>query len=472
MRLMTRPMTRPAMPPVASGCILALLAVLCLAVPTRAGQAEDLALRTTPVVRAVQAVAPAVVNITTARVVERQINPLGDLFGRQFGNNPFFRDFFGPTGTRRFTRQSLGSGVIIDGRQGLVLTNSHVIAGATTISAKLLDGREFEADLVGSDPDFDLAVLRLKDAPGDGHELPEAAMGDSDAIMIGESVLAIGNPFGFSHTVTTGVVSAVRRTVRTEQGVYTDFLQTDAAINPGNSGGPLLNILGQLVGVNTAIQAQAEGIGFAIPVNKAKRVLSELLDQGFVSHVWLGLWGQDVDQAMAGYFGLKNAIGMLVTEVTQGSSGERAGIRPGDVVLSLEGYAVQDKTHYLQLLRNFTKGRPLVLEILRQGERLDISARADAFPDAQAQDMAWRRWGFSLRRDPAVGGGLVVTGVLASGPAQRLGLQPGDLIMKVGGVRLDAAPDFEAAFARYRMHNNVLLTVGRDGRVHHVKLRL
>ena len=459
---MTRPMIRGA----AWAALLA--AILCLAVPAFAGQAEDLALRTTPVVRAVQSVAPAVVNITTARVVERQINPLGDLFSRQFGNNPFFRDFFGPGGTRRFTQQSLGSGVIIDGRQGLVLTNSHVIAGATTISAKLLDGREFEADLVGSDPDFDLAVLRLKDA----HDLPQAAMGDSDSIMIGESVLAIGNPFGFSHTVTTGVVSAVRRTVRTEQGVYTDFLQTDTAINPGNSGGPLLNILGQLIGVNTAIQAQAEGIGFAIPVNKAKRVLAELLDQGFVSHVWLGLWGQDVDQAMASYFDLKSVSGMLVTEVTRGSPGERAGVRPGDVVLSLEGYGVEDKTHYLQLLRNFTKDRTLSLVVLRQGRRLEISIRAEAFPGGEVQDMAWRRWGFSLRSDPAVGGGLVVTGVLAGGPAQRLGMEPGDLVMKVGGVRLNASEDFTSAFARYRMHNSLLLAVGRGGRVHYVKLRL
>ena len=469
---MPRPTTLSPSASFAALVLASCLAVLLLVPAARAGEAEDLALRTTPVVRAVQAVAPAVVNITTARVVERRVNPLGDIFGRRFGNNPLFRDFFGPSGTRRFTQQSLGSGVIIDGKQGLVLTNSHVIAGATTISAKLLDGREFEADLVGSDPDFDLAVLRLKGVSQDGRHLPEAAMGDSDSIMIGEPVLAIGNPFGFSHTVTTGVVSAVRRTVRTEQGVYTDFLQTDTAINPGNSGGPLLNILGRLIGVNTAIQAQAEGIGFAIPVNKAKRVLDEILDQGFVSHVWLGLWGQDVDQAMAGYFGLDHVAGMLVTEVSEGSPGRRAGIEPGDVVLSLAGYAVQDKNHYLQLLRNFTKGRSLALEVLRQGQRLEIAARAQAFPADEAPDMAWRRWGFSLRRDPVVGGGLVVTGVLAEGPAQRLGLEPGDLVMKVGGVVMDTMADFQSAFARYRMHNNVLLAVGRDGRVHYVKLRL
>ncbi|MFW5734018.1 MAG: trypsin-like peptidase domain-containing protein, partial [Oceanidesulfovibrio sp.] len=250
-------------------------------------------MRRTPVVRAVEKISPAVVNITTDREVTRDM-PFGS------GNDllaPFFREFFGDLPKRSYNHQSMGSGVIIDGKRGLVLSNAHVISGATSVRARLADGREFQAQLVGSDPDFDLAVLRLENAA----ELPQVPLGDSEDILIGETVIAIGNPFGFTHTVTTGVVSAVKRSIRTDHGIYTDFIQTDAAINPGNSGGPLLNLNGQLIGINTAIHAQAEGIGFAIPVNKAKRVVGELLGRGRVGPVWLGLAGQNIDPGTASY---------------------------------------------------------------------------------------------------------------------------------------------------------------------------
>ena len=192
-------------------CLLVLLSPL-------AARAEDNP-RFTPVVRAVQAVAPAVVNITTSQVVEESVNPFADLFAQQFGN-PMLRDFFGPGGKRKVTRQSLGSGVIIDGKRALVLTNAHVIAGASSVVVRLLDGREFEAELVGSDPDFDLAVLRLAKAGG----LPQAAMGTSKDLLMGETVIAIGNPYGFSNTVTTGVISAAGRTIRSEE--HTSELQS------------------------------------------------------------------------------------------------------------------------------------------------------------------------------------------------------------------------------------------------------
>ena len=422
-------------------------------------------LRLTPVVRAVQAVAPAVVNITTARVVEREVNPFGNLFGSGL-LDPRLRDFFGQGSTRRFTQQSLGSGVIIDGDEGLVLTNAHVITGATAITVRLLDGREFKAELVGSDTDFDLAVLRLADA----HGLPQVRMGHSADLLIGETVVAIGNPFGFSHTVTTGVVSAVGRTVRTRQGAFTDFIQTDAAINPGNSGGPLLNILGELIGVNTAMQADAEGIGFAIPIDKARRVVDELVGKGFVSHVWLGLSGQNVDQPTASYFGLKSVGGLLVTQVFDDAPAARAGLRPGDVLTAVEGNPVQDKEHYLQLLRNYVSGRELSLTVHREGAETTLNVRPEPFPEKRAEALAWQRWG--VRAGASASGGVTVTGVRPGSPAATLGLEDGDVLVKIGGLRVAGREDFAASFMRYRMQNSLLLLVWREGRTYYVRLRV
>jgi S1-C subfamily serine protease len=445
--------------------------VLGLLAPARAdhmGQPSGAAgddLRRTPVVRAVQAVSPAVVNITSARVEEREVNPFGRLLDPGM-ISPLLRDFFGPQGKRRVTRTSLGSGVIIDGAQGLVLTNAHVIAGATEITARLLDGRQFQAELVGADPDFDLAVLRLAEA----RDLPDVPMGTSADLLMGETLIAIGNPFGFSHTVTTGVLSAVGRTVRTEEGTFTDFLQTDAAINPGNSGGPLLNLHGQLIGVNTAIQQGAEGIGFAIPIDKARRVVAELLDHGFVSHVWLGLWGQDVDQATAGYFGLPAPRGLLVTAVQPGSPGARAGVAPGDVVLKVGDYDVQDKEHYLQLLRNRTRGETVALTLLRGGEAVHLAARTEPFPADMAPELVWQRWG--LRMGPASGRGLAVREVRPGSPAAALGLAPGDVLARIGGVGLAAPADLAGAFVRYRLRNSLMLVVWRAGRAYYTRLNV
>jgi Do/DeqQ family serine protease len=442
--------------------LIASTILLAFAQPVRAAEGP----RVTPVVRAVRSVAPAVVNITSEQVVERETNPFHGLF-RDEALPPFFEEFFGGSRKRRYTRESLGSGVIIDGGQSLVLTNAHVISGASSISARLLDGREFEAELVGSDPDFDLAVLKLAEA----RNLPAVSMGDSGDIMIGETVIAIGNPYGFSHTVTTGVVSATGRSIRTRHGAYTDFIQTDAAINPGNSGGPLLNIKGELVGLNTAIQAGAEGIGFAIPINKARRVVDELLDRGYVAHVWLGLTGQNLDRSVAGYFNLDKTDGMLVTEVYDGGAAKKAGLRASDVVLGVDGVSVQDKEHYLDLLRNFTRGQTITLTVFREGRKAKVKVRPDAFTEQTARNLAWLRWGLELDRDPA-GAALRVAQVRRGGPAAELGLQPGDKVVRIAGMRVNEYGDFVRAFQRYRMNGRVLMLVDRGGRGYYVKLRI
>lgn len=417
--------------------------------------------RITPVVRAVMKVAPAVVNITTQRMVERNVTPFGELF-----QDEFFKEFMNRGGApRKQLQQSLGSGVIIDGKQQLVLTNAHVIDGATAVQVLLQDGRTFEAELVGSDPDFDLAVLRLKDAK----DLPEAPMASSCDIMIGETVIAIGNPFGFGHTVTTGVVSALNRSIKTEQGVFTDFIQTDAAINPGNSGGPLLNIDGQLIGINSAIFAQAEGIGFAIPIDKARRAVAELLDTGTVSPIWLGVAGQNLDQRTASWLGMKSSRGMLITEVYEKTPAQEAGIRPGDVIVSLNSIEVEDNDHYLQLLRNHTQGELVRLEMRREGKTIMLNLRSVAFAPDLARKLAELRWGFAAVAEKT---GLMVQSVRTGSPAALLGLQKGDVIIKIGGVQMENFGNYLYAFTKHRLDSTVLMLVARGGRGYYVRMKM
>ncbi|MFW6324799.1 MAG: trypsin-like peptidase domain-containing protein [Desulfovibrionales bacterium] len=422
-------------------------------------------IRRTPVVKAVESVAPSVVNVYTERVVERDANPFGPLMRNDDFFAPFFRDFFSSP-TRRYVQKSLGSGVIIDRDKAFVMTNAHVISGASEISVRLQDGREFEAELVGSNPDFDLALLKLKDATS----LPEAEMGNSEDILIGETVIAIGNPYGFGHTVTTGVVSALNRTIETKNGLFSDFIQTDAAINPGNSGGPLLNLNGSLIGINTAIYAEAQGIGFAIPINKARRVVQELLTHGRIQPVWLGLSGQNMDQRTASYFGLKEVQGMLVNQVYPGTVAEEAGLRPGDIILKVNGFGVKDKDHYLGLLRNMTGGRDVRLVIMREGSSREVVTRPERLTIFQVQEYAFQKWGLLLDQDE--GRGLPLTKVRQGSPADRLGLARGDRLIKVGGLSILSPEDFASAFARYRMHNNIIILAARNGKTYYLRMRV
>ncbi|QGY39100.1 PDZ domain-containing protein [Pseudodesulfovibrio cashew] len=434
--------------------VLSLALCLLLAAP---GHAAD---RRTPVVRAVESVSPSVVNITVVKQTQAgAVSPFGDPFFDQF-----FKHFQG--GRPRQSR-SLGSGVIIDGHKALVLTNAHVVAGGAAITVRLKDSREFQAELVGSDTDFDLAVLKLKDA----HDLPQVAMGDSDGIYIGETVIAIGNPFGYSHTVTTGVVSALNRPMQTSNGSYGSFIQTDAAINPGNSGGPLLNINGELIGINTAIQARAEGIGFAIPVNKAKVVISELLDTGHVAPIWLGLFGQDLNQGTARYFDLKDLNGMLVAQTYPGTPAANEDIRPGDVILAFNDARIHNKQEYLNKLFGMTQNEEVRLTVLHEGDRRTVTLAPQALDKAKALELVRTRWGFELA-DRSQGPGAEVTMVVSGGPAERLGLEQGDIIHRIGNRRLGSGIDLLNAFLRNRMQQTVLMQVQRGRNLYNVRLQL
>ncbi|WP_147819438.1 trypsin-like peptidase domain-containing protein [Salidesulfovibrio onnuriiensis] len=436
--------------------LIALVLTLLAASPVFAYVDE---LRRTPVVKAVEAVGPSVVSITA--VAKRQ--------GRSmFPNDPLGRmlqkRFFGELPQNNAS--SLGSGVIIDGRAGLVLTNAHVISGAETITVRLADGREFKADMIGSDPDFDLAVLRIKDA----RNLPGVKLGDSDGILIGETVIAIGNPYGFSHTVTTGVVSALNRTIKTDRGRIGNFIQTDAAINPGNSGGPLLNIKGELIGINTAIHKEGEGIGFAIPVNKAKVVVAELISTGHVAPIWLGLFGQNIDQDMALYFGLKSVDGMIITETFPDTPAHAAGIKAGDVLAGMNGRALRNVDDYLVRLRGHTKGEHLTLNLLRDGKRMDVKVKPSVMSRETAATLVAKHWGLRLADNPK-GRGAVITEVAKGSAADQAHLQPGDLVHQIGNRRLNSADGLLAGYLNSRMSGTVVLRVQRGRGLYWVKLR-
>lgn len=327
-----------------------------------------------PFVRVAERVTPSVVNISTVtsgkgRTSTELVHP--------FGNDPFFRDFFDRffEGTpHRRQQTSLGSGLIID-KTGLILTNNHVVKDADEITVKFADKREVKGKVVGTDPKTDLAVIRVSAK----EDLPVAALGDSDALHVGEWAIAIGNPFGLDHTLTVGVVSA---TGRSEVGIttYENFIQTDASINPGNSGGPLLNIKGEVIGINTAIVASGQGIGFAIPVNMARKVMGDLVRKGKVTRGWLGVGIQRLTPELAKSFGVNPDDGILVSQVMPKGPAEAAGLKTGDMILSVDGKPVKDPRQLQTMIAEADIGKTMVLSIVREKEKRIIKVQVGEMP--------------------------------------------------------------------------------------------
>ncbi|MDR3640805.1 MAG: trypsin-like peptidase domain-containing protein [Humidesulfovibrio sp.] len=422
--------------------------------------------RRTPVVRVVEEAGPAVVSIISAHMTDKpatagEAKPIGP-GGRM---DPALRI--------RTTSRSLGSGVIIDGRKAYVLTNAHVITNAMQITARLLDGRVYKASLVGADQDMDLAVLRLELPPG-AEPLPQARMGDSSGLMIGEPLIAIGNPFGLSHTVTTGVVSALNRSVDTGQHTITGLIQTDAAINPGNSGGPLLNILGQVVGINAAVYAHGGGLGFAIPINKAKRVLEELITTGRVAHIWIGVLGENMTPDQMVQYGLMRPGGLVVTTVFPGTPAAAAGIRPGDTLLAIGEQRVQDKAQFLGILLGYTRGDTMAVLLNRGAEDFQVQLRPQVLDREAGLGLIKWRWGFGPATQAADDktSGVVLGEVRPGGPADALGLKPGDRVLQVGSLRTSSEADLLTAFYRYQLHNQLILNVLRGGQPYTLRMKL
>ena len=451
------------------GCFIA---SWLIASPTLAGKHN----RETPVVKAVQLVGPAVVNVSTETVDQQGGHPFSG-----FGNDPFFdhffRDFFETWPQREYRRTSLGSGVIIDGGKGHVLTNAHVIRRATTITVTLQDEREFVATVVGVDADSDLAVLRIStDAP-----LPAISMGASDDLMIGETVIAIGNPFGFSHTVTTGVISAVNRSIRTDEQVFRNFIQIDASINPGNSGGPLLNINGELIGINTAIYAKAQGIGFAIPIDTAKRIVTDLIAYGEVVQSWTGVLVQDLDPNLAAYLKVPRAKGVVVRKVVTDSPAEIAGIRDGDILLSLNRTPVGGVEDYYGALANIGVGELVTLEVWRDGKALTLTTKTTIFPVSLATSLAEELLGIvvadldnDLRRRYRIvaDDGVVITDIRPHTEMDRIGILPGDVIRRIEEMDVVTLDDYKKAIVKLRRKNAIEMVVQRGRRGYAITIEL
>jgi serine protease Do len=395
--------------------------------------------RRTPIVTAAERAGPSVVNISAERLVQRRTSAFDD----------FFR-----SGPREGARtESLGSGVVIEA-SGIVVTNDHVVSGASRIFVTTPDGRELEADVLGADAENDLAVLKVE-----GKGLKAIRLGSASDLMIGETVVAIGNPFGLSSSVTSGILSAVHRPVRGEGGrTYSDFLQTDAAINPGNSGGALVNVLGELIGINTAIVGGANTIGFAIPVDRVKRIADDLLRFGEVKPVWTGLRGttlsSDRKRASA------RNLGLSVKTVYPGSPAEKAGILRGDLIVSAGGTPVESREAFDTLLISTGPDRELKVDLKRGARDVVVSLRTSRAPENLGTEVLRREIGLSVTRGKKA---LVVASVTRDSSAERKGIQRGDAIVAVNGMQVDSLADLNRAMERGLSRSSVALVVARGG---------
>ncbi|MEO8381499.1 MAG: trypsin-like peptidase domain-containing protein, partial [Acidobacteriota bacterium] len=399
--------------------------------------------RRTPIVVVAHNVLPAVVNIQTeATIRRRQSDATFDPFG-----------FFGPR-ERSYTSQSLGSGFVWSS-DGIIVTNNHVVEGASRITVNFNDSTQLPAKLLGVDPDSDLAVLKV-----DGKGFPAAPIGTSGDLMIGETVVAVGNPFGLSGTVTTGVVSALGRSVPSETAgrTFTDFIQTDASINPGNSGGPLLSIEGKVIGINVAIYAQGQGIGFAIPVDRAKKVIQDLLRFGEVHAAWIGAVTATLTPEEAKRLGHDIQRGALLVRVFGDSPADKAGLRAGDIITSVSGRVVDSREAFSTYTATLAASQAVEMTVVRGGATRTVQVRP-ADPPADLglrilQEVAGLRIADERRT-------VVIENVLSSSRAAEIGLQPGDVIVGINGREVASTADANTELVRGAERSSIVLSVAR-----------
>ncbi|HBG04556.1 MAG: peptidase [Geobacteraceae bacterium GWC2_58_44] len=389
---------------------------------------------------------PAVVNISTSKTLTPQKR------GHPSGLDPFqeyFEKFFEGPRQHPFKQRNLGSGFIIS-NDGYIITNNHVVMGADEIKVKLSDGREYRGEVKGRDEKFDLALIKIQDKG----QLPVAPLGDSDKLEVGEWVMAIGNPFGLAQTVTAGIVSAQGRVIGS--GPYDDYIQTDASINPGNSGGPLFNLDGEVIGINTAIVAGGQGIGFAIPVNMAKSIITQLKETGKVTRGWLGVSLQLVTPELAQSFGLESEKGGLIAEVLPGSPAEKSGLKGGDIILEYDGHAINEMNQLPRLVAATAVGKKVNVLVLRDGRQQSVPVTIEQMKDGDDEDVVLPgdRLGIKVAeltperaQQLRVKGeqGVVVTEVQPDGLADRAGIVEGDLVREINGVRIATVSDYGKA---------------------------
>ncbi|HEY0144479.1 MAG TPA: trypsin-like peptidase domain-containing protein [Thermoanaerobaculia bacterium] len=407
------------------------------------------AARRTPIVVVAHNVLPSVVNIQTeATIRQRRADPF-DPFG-----------FFGGR-ERNYTSQSLGSGFVWSS-DGIIVTNAHVIEGASSITVNFNDGTQLPAKLIGVDPDSDLAVLRV-----DQKKLPAAPIGTSSDLMIGETVVAVGNPFGLSGTVTTGVVSAVGRSVPSQDNsrTYTDFIQTDASINPGNSGGPLLNIEGKVIGINVAIYAQGQGIGFAIPADRARKVIQDLLRFGEVHAAWTGAVTATVTPEEAKRLGHATPRGALVVRVFAESPATAAGLATGDVITSVAGKAIDSREAFSTAMATVAPGQPVQITVVRAGATRNLTLKASEPPANLGLRILEQVAGLRVANEQGV---VVVDQVARNTRADEIGLAPGDIVVAVNGVEVRSTQELNTQIARASDRSSLVLSVQRGRYVYNL----
>ncbi len=416
---------------------------------------------------------PGVVNIRTVKIIKGGSPVFRHFFGNPFGGNRNpFEEFFGPfqgDGNQRdFKQRSLGSGFIID-KDGLIVTNNHVIEDADQIKVILSNDKEFDAELVGRDPKTDLALIRIKGAK----DLKPLDLGDSDKLEVGKWVVAIGSPFGLEQTVTAGIVSAKGRIIGS--GPYDDFIQTDASINPGNSGGPLLNMDGEVVGINTAIIASGQGIGFAIPINLAEGIITQLKDKGEVTRGWLGVGIQDLTPELADYYGLKEEKGVLVTQVFDGDPADKAGIKINDVILSINDKTVSTGRELSSMIANTPVGHQTKVDLIRDGKRKTMTVTLAKRDDDQKTELSQGRENDELgidvtdldsdiaRRFGIDGNenGVLVTDVKDDSLAQNADVRPGDIIKEINRSVVKDRSEFVQLMKKYHTSDSIQLLIKR-----------
>jgi serine protease Do len=427
---------------------------------------------------------PSVVNINTTQVIKgRRFGPPRFFPGPWGERDPFeefWERFFGPMPHREFKQQSLGSGFIIT-KDGYILTNNHVIERASEIKVTISGGGDYEAKVVGQDAKTDLALLKINPK----NDLPVAVLGDSDKLEVGDWVIAIGNPFGLEHTVTAGIVSAKGRVIGA--GPYDDFIQTDASINPGNSGGPLFNLKGEVVGINTAIIASGQGIGFAIPINMAKELLPQLKEKGKVTRGWLGVAVQKVTEELAKSFNLPEAKGALVAEVVSGGPAEKAGVKRGDVIIEFNGKEIGEMNELPRIVANTPVGKEVEVKVIRDGKEKTFKVTIGELKEEReytlkptteefeeelgitvepiTSEMA-RRFGL---KEPH---GVVVSSVSPGSPADNAGMRRGDVIQEINRKNIKDLGDYQEALAQAKDQGSVLFLVKRGDSTIYLALSL
>jgi serine protease Do len=411
-----------------------------------------------------------VVNLQVVKKIKNVGLGIPNFPGHPFGDKNPFGDFFGPFSQgntpKGFEQRGVGSGFVIS-RDGFILTNNHVVEEADQVKVKLSNGQEYRGKVVGRDPKTDLALLKVEGAP----DLHPLKLGNSEEMKVGSWVVAVGSPFGLEQTVTAGIISAKGRVIGA--GPYDNFIQTDASINPGNSGGPLVNLKGEVVGINTAIMAEGQGIGFAIPINMGKEIAAQLQEKGHVTRGWLGVNIQDLTPELAKSFGLKEKKGALIAQVVSGSPAEKAGIEPGDIILEFDGQVVSDSKDLPRIVASTPVGKMVPVKLSREGKAVDRMLKVgemDEKVERAEAPSSHKSLGIAVQDlTPEIAQGLglkqatgvVVTRVEPGSPAAEAGLQTGDVIREVNRKPVKKADDFVQKLEKPQGRGIILLSIQR-----------